>query len=393
MKRINMDHGAATPLDPAVWEAMKPFFLEHFGNPSSGHSLGAEPRRAISGAREKVATLIGASPEEIVFTSCASEANNMAIKGIAAARRSQGNHIVASSIEHFSVLNPLKTLEKEGFRVTLLPVDRYGLVDPGDLASAITPETILVSIMAANPEIGTLQPLESLAAVTRERGIPFHTDACAAAGRVPLDVGVGIDLLTLGGDQLRGPKGSGALYVRRRTRLLPLLEGGIQERGRRAGSENVPAIVGMGEAARLAAETMEERARYLSSLRDELRDGLLSRIPHLHLNGHPERRLPDNLHVSVEFVEGEALLLHLDMAGISVSSGSSCTSQALKSSHVLGAVGLSPELAQGSLLFTLGQDNTAEDIPYVVEELARVARLLRQMSPLYHNYLKEHGDN
>ena len=390
MREINLDYGAATPIDPAVLQVMQPFFTEHYGNPTSFHNLGERPRLALAEAREKVAGLLGADPQEIIFTASASEANNLALKGLAAARRKKGNHIISSAIDHFSVLNPLRTLEKEGYAVTLLPVDRDGLLDPEQLREAITEETILVSIQAANPEIGTLQRLPELTAVAREKGIPFHTDATAAAGFVPLDVEeTGVDLLTLAGDQFYGPKGSGALYVRRGTRLLPLLEGGIQEKGRRAGTENVPAIVGLGEAARLAREDLAQRSSKLSVLRDTLQEKLFAAVPHLHLNGHPHLRLPHNLHVSVEFVEGEALLIHLNMAGIYVSSGSTCTSQALKSSHVLQAVGLASELAQGSLLLTLGPDSKPDDAPYVAEQLSRIAELLRRMSPLYQKYLKE----
>ncbi len=390
MREVNLDYGAATPLDPAVLEAMLPYMREHYGNPSSGHSLGQKPRQAMAEAREKVGRLIGAKPGQILFTASASEANNMAVKGIAAASRKKGTHIVASSIEHFSILNPLKTLEKDGFRITLLPVDEQGLVDAGELERAITPETILVSVAAANAEIGTLQDLKALTAVAKAKGVPFHTDAAAAAGWVPLDVqDLGVDLLTLAGDQLYGPKGSAALYVGQGVRLRPLVEGGIQERGLRAGTENIPVIVGLGEAARIAAETREERAQSLAALRDGLKESLLKHVPHLRVNGHPTRRLPHNLHVSVEFVEGEALLMHLDMAGIYVSSGSSCTSQALKSSHVLAAIGLPPELAQGSLLFTLGRESREEDVSYVSGELARIAQLLRAMSPLYQNFLKK----
>lgn len=390
MKEINLDYGAATPLDPSIVQAMLPYMTEHYGNPSSGHSLSRKPRQALAEARDKVAELIGADPGRVVFTSSASEANNMAIKGIAAAGGKKGKHIIASAIEHFSVLNPLKSLEKEGFKVTLLPVDTHGLVDSRQLADAITPETILVSVAAANPEVGTVQDIKSLSAISRDRGVPFHTDATAAAGWIPLDMeGLDVDLLTLAGDQLYGPKGSAALYVTRRVRIMPLLEGGIQERGLRAGTENIPAIIGLGEAAHMANADMQERSPRIAFLRDQLKESLFATVPHLHLNGHPTRRLPHNLHISVEFVEGESLLMHLDMAGIYVSSGSSCTSQALKSSHVLAAMGLPPELAQGSLLFTLGKDSKQEDIHYVSSELARIAELLRAMSPLYQNYLKK----
>jgi len=394
MKKINLDNAAASPLEPAVLEAMLPFFTEHFGNPSSGHELGNVPRKALEEARASVARLINAEPREIIFTASASEANNLAIKGLIAANRVKGNHIISSVVEHFSVLNQLKTLEKEGFAVTLLPVDQYGLVNPERLEQAITDKTILVSIQAANPEIGTIQPLDDLVKVAESKGVPFHTDAAAAVGWTHLDVKkTGVALLSLAGDQFGGPKGSAALYVSKKTRIRPLIEGGIQERGLRAGTENVPILVGLGMAAKLAAETLAERVKKSSILRDQLKESLINNVPYLHLNGHPEQRLPHNLNFSVEFVEGEALLLRLNMAGIYVSSGSSCTSQALKSSHVLSAIGLPPELAQGSLLFTLGRRNSADEIPYITDQLNSVADLLRKMSPLYHQYLKEVQNN
>lgn len=394
MKTINLDYTAAAPLDRAVLDAMLPYFTEHYGNPSSGHSLGDKPRKAMEEARQNVAQLIGAGAKEVIFTASASEANNLAIKGLVRAGKKKGDHIIASAVEHFSILNQLKSLQKEGYKVTLLPVDSYGAVDPGQLKEAITDQTILVSIQAANPEIGTIQPIEKLAALARDKGVPFHTDASAAAGWIELDVEkMGVDLLALAGDQFYGPKGSGALYIRRGIRLMPLIEGGIQERGLRAGTENVPAIVGLGEAAKAARETLQERSEKAAAMRDQLKENLFNSIPNLHLNGHPENRLPHNLNVSVSFVEGEALLMRLQMAGIYVSSGSSCTSQALKSSHVLTALGVPPELAQGSLQLTLGPDSTAEDIPYITEQLGEIAGLLRNMSPLYHQYLKEGNKN
>jgi cysteine desulfurase len=394
MKTINLDYAAAAPVDPVVLEKMLPYFTEHYGNSSSGHTLGEAPRKALGESREHVAALIGAEARDLVFTATASEANNLAIKGAVERAKKKGNHIISSEIEHFSVLNQLKTLKKQGFEVTLLPVDSTGLVDPEALKNAITGQTILVSIQAANPEIGTVQPLEQLAAITREKGIIFHTDAAAAAGWLPVDVEkFGVDLLSLSGDQFYGPKGAAALYIRRGTKLAPQVEGGIQERGLRAGTENVPAIVGLGEAARIAREVMPVRSAEIAAIRDQLKDSLLAGVPHLHLNGHPEKRLPRNLNLSVEFVEGEALLMRLNMGDILVSSGSSCTSQALKSSHVLAAIGLPPEKAQGSLLFTLGSDNSPEDIPYITEQLEKVAALLRSMSPLYHQFLKEGKNN
>jgi len=394
MKTINLDLAAAAPVDPAVLEIMLPFLTEHYGNPSSGHNLGAKAREALEEARVKVGLLIGAEPRDLIFTSSASEANNLAIKGLVEANKKKGNHIIASSIEHFSVLNQLKTLQRYGFTVTLLPVDHDGMVDPEELAAVITDQTILVSIQMANPEIGTIQPIEQLAALVRGKGIAFHTDATATAGWVPLNVDeMGINLLTLAGDQFYGPKGSAALYVRRGTRLMPQIEGGIQEKGLRAGTENVAAIAGLGEAARLASESLQERAEKTASIRDQLKDSLFKVVPYLRLNGHPEKRLPRNLNIAVEFIEGEALLMRLEMAGIYVSSGSSCASQALKSSHVLTAIGLPPELAQGSLQLSLGKESSAEDIPYITEQMAQVAELLRNMSPLYHKFLKEGQKN
>ena len=394
MKTINLDYTAAVPLDPAVLEVMHPFFTEHFGNPSSGHNLGLIPRRALEEAREKVSLLIGAQPRNLIFTASASEANNLAVKGFLAANKNKGNHIIASSIEHFSIINQLKTLQKEGFAVTLLPVDRYGVVDPAQLADTITDQTILISIQTANPEIGTIQPIAELAAVAREKGVAFHSDAVAAVGWIPLDAEkTGIDLLTIAGDQFNGPKGAAALYIHRGIRLTPLIEGGIQERGLRAGTENVAAIAGMGEAAHLALVSLKDRAQKTAVIRDQLKESLFNEITHLHLNGHPEKRLPRNLNITVEFIEGEALLMRLEMAGIYVSSGSSCASQALKSSHVLTAIGLPPELAQGSLQLTLGWESSAEDIPYITEQMAQVAGLLRNMSPLYHQFLKEGKSN
>ncbi len=397
MKAINLDYSAATPVDEAVLQEMLPYFTEHYGNPSSGHTLGEKPREALEEARSKVGRLIGAEEpgkNQIIFTASSSEANNLAVKGIIAAGKKKGNQIITSAIEHFSILNQLKGLEKEGYEIIRLPVDKYGLIAPGLLEEAISDQTILISIQAANPEIGTIQPIDELAALARKNEIPFHTDAAAAAGGIALDVDrMGVDMLSLAGDQFYGPKGSGALFVRRGVRLRPLIEGGIQEKGLRAGTENVPAIVGLGEAARLAYETLEERAEKVAYFRDQLKESLFNEIPHLHLNGHPEKRLPRNLNISVEFVEGEALLMRLNMAGIYVSSGSSCTSQALKSSHVLEAIGLPPELAQGSLLLAPDRENRIEDIPYITEQMAQVAGLLRNMSPLYHQYLKEEKKN
>ncbi len=394
MKTINLDYSAASPLQAEVLEKILPFFTEHYGNPSSSHKLGDWPRKALDEAREHTARLINAEPQDIIFTTSASEANNLAVKGYLYANAGKGKHIITSSIEHFSILNQLKTLAREGFEVTELPVDSRGMVDPSELAGAITDQTILVTIQAANPEIGTIQPLSELAAVAGEKKVAFHTDAAAAAGWIPLDVKkTNIDLLSLAGDQFYGPKGTGALYIKSGNRIRPLVEGGIQERGLRAGTENVATLVGLGEAARIALKNMEQRTAKAAQFRDRLKESLFAAIPHLHLNGHPEKRLPANLNVSVRFVEGEALLMRLEMAGIYVSSGSSCTSQVLKSSHVLSATGVPAELAQGSLLLTAGPDSSLEDIPYITEKMAEVTELLRNMSPLYHQYKKEAENN
>ena len=384
MREVYLDHGATTPIRPEVVEAMLPYLREHFGNPLSLHRYG--PRRAVEEAREKVAALIGAQPNEVYFTASGSEANNMAVKGIAmmARSRGKGNHIVVSAVEHQSVLYAAETMGKLGFEVTQVPVDRYGLVDPQAVAEALRDDTVLVSVMLANGEIGTIEPIAEIARVVRARGIPFHTDAVAAVGHIPVKVEeLGVDLLSLAGSQFYGPKGAGALYIRRGVRIVPLIDGGIQENGRRAGTENVPAIVGLGVAAELAAAELEERARRLVPLRDRLIARLTGEIPHVYLTGHPTQRLPHHVSVTVEYIEGESMLLFLNMQGVAASSGSTCTSRVLKASHVLTAIGVEPALAQGSLVFTLGEGNTMEDVDYVLEVLPPIIERLRQMSPLY----------
>lgn len=384
MRRVYLDHAATAKTDPRVVEAMMPYLGEEFGNPSSLHDLGVAAKEAVDSARSKVAALIGASPAEIYFTASGSESNNMAIKGASLAQERKGRHIVVSGIEHFSVLHSAKFMERLGFESTRVPVDKYGVVDPDDVARAMRPDTILVSVMQANGEVGTIEPVEEIARITRKKEVPFHTDAVASAGTIPVDVkALGIDLLSLAGQQFYGPKGAAALYVRKGVRVLPLIDGGIQEGGRRAGTENVPGIVGLGRAAELAAEEMSDRVAHASRLRDKLIKGLTGSLDHVYLNGHPTERLPGNVHVSVEFVEGEAMLLMLNQQGVGVASGSSCTSRALKSSHVLVAMGVSPELAQASLLFTLGKENTEEEIDYVLEMLPPIIGRLRAMSPLY----------
>jgi cysteine desulfurase len=386
MKKVYFDHAATTPVHPKVVEAMLPYLKEQFGNPLSLHSFGEDPREALEEARAKVADLIGARPNEIYFTSSGSEANNMAVKGIALMNRQKGQHMVVSAIEHQSVLNATQTLEKMGFEVTQVPVDQHGLVDADDLVAAIRDDTTLVSVMHANNEIGTIEPVAEIARAVKEKrkGITFHTDAVATVGTLPVDVKeLGVDLLSLAGNQFYGPKGAGALFIKRGIRIMPLIDGGIQERGRRAGTENVPAIVGLGVAAELAQESLAEWAEKLIPLRDRLIERLTSEMDRVYLTGHPTKRLPGHVSVCIEFIEGESMLLMLNMQGIAASSGSTCTSRALKASHVLMAIGLEAALAQGSLVFTLGESNTIEDVDYVAEVLPPIVERLRQMSPLY----------
>lgn len=393
MRRVYLDHSATSPVLPEVREAMLPYFGEFFGNPSSMHEWGDPPREAVEKAREQVADFIGASaPEEIIFTSSGTESNNFAVKGLASAQQAKGRHIIISTIEHFSVMNPARSLEKAGFEVTMVPVDNHGLVDPGQVKKSIRPDTILVSIMLANGEVGTIEPIQEISRITRERKITFHTDAVAACGVIPVKVqDLGVDALSLAGNQFYGPKGSGALWVRRGVRIIPLLDGGIQEGGRRAGTEDVPAIVGLGKAAELAAASIPDRIAKLTPMRDKLLKELPSRIGHMTTTGPAEKRLPGLASFCVEFIEGESMLMLLSSKGIAVSSGSSCTSKALKASHVLTAMGLSLEIAQGSILFTLGIDNSPEDMDYVLEVMPPIVQRLREMSPLYSKYIKSKG--
>ena len=392
MRKVYLDHYAASPVLPEVREAMLPFLNGDFGNPSSLHSWGDSAREALEEAREKVAQLVGGKPEEIIFTSNGTESNNLAVKGISAGSRKKGNHIVVSAIEHFSVLNAAKTLEKQGYEVSMVPVDGHGKVDLEALREAVDSDTTLVSIMAANGEIGTLQPIKEIAEIAAEKEVPVHTDAVAAAGFVPIDVSeLGVDALSLSSDMIYGPKGVGALWVRKGVRLIPLLDGGVQEGGRRSGTENMPGIVGMGRAAELAAEKMAPRVEHLSGLRDAMIERLPAAVDYLHLTGHPTERLAWNASFVVEFIEGEGMLLFLDGQGVAVSSGSACTSRALKSSHVLSACEIPPERAQGSMLFSFGPENTLEDVEYVLEVFPPIVERLRAMSPLYDKFIKEGG--
>lgn len=384
MRIINMDHVAASPLLPEVVEAMIPFLKDKYGNPSSMHSLGEEVTEALDEARANVAALINAKDQEIVFTSGGTESNNWALKGICQARRSRGNHLITSSVEHFSIMHAIKALETQGIEVTRLPVDRYGIVDPDEVRKAISPSTILISVMHANNEIGTIQPIAEIGKIAREHSIPFHTDAVATAGVIPLDVeALNVDLLSLSANAFCGPLGIGALYVRKGMRISPLLDGGIQEGGLRAGTENVLGIVGMSKAAEIAAQEMESRIAYLIPFRDRLIKEIPAAIEEVELVGHPTQRLPGNVSVVVRYVEGESMLLFLDMEGIKIASGSACISRSLKVSHVMLAMGIDAGTAQGSLLFTLGKDNTEQDVDEVVRVLPPVVQKLRDMSPLY----------
>ncbi len=389
MKEAYFENHANTRMDEQVLEVMLPYFRERYGNAQSIHSLGALSRDAIEQARGQVARLIGAQDNEVYFTSCASEANNLAVKGVAQAYRQKGKHIIISEIEHFSVLYAARRLSQQGYEVTLLPVDRYGLLDPEDLRKAFREDTVLVSVQHANPEIGTIQPLAEIARLCRERNVPFHTDAVCTAGIIPLDVtSLGVDLLTLSGAQFYGPKGGAALYLKKGVRIVPQIDGGIQENGRRAGTENVPAIVGLGAACELAEKEMEANHRHLLRLRNRLLTALPEKIPYLYINGHPEKHLPNNVSVSVEFVEGEGMFLFLDQKGIYVSSGSACASKSLKMSHVLTAIKVDSAVGQGSILLTLSKYNTDEDIDYLLTEFPSIVAKLRDMSPLYGYFQK-----
>jgi len=379
-----MDHAAGLPVDSRVFEAMKPYWLENYGNPSSSHSFGAAAKNALLESREKLARLIGAEkPEEVIFTSGGTESNNLAIKGVAYRNKDKGNHIITTAIEHISIINICKHLRKQGFEITRIPVDRQGLVEPQEVEDAITDGTILVSCMYANGEIGTVQPIGAIGEIARENQICFHVDAVAAAGKVPIDVEEeNIDLLSVSSNDMYGPKGVGALYIKKGTRIQPVIQGGGQERGLRSGTENVPGIVGMGKAAELAQGEMEAEGRRLNKLRDKLIKGVLDTIESSYLNGHSTRRLPNNANLRFSYIEGESLILGLDILGIQVSSGSACTSKTLEPSHVLLAIGLAHEEAHGSLVFTMGKQNSEEDVDYVLEVLPGVVKRLREISPL-----------
>lgn len=387
---IYMDNAATTRVKQEVLDEMLPYFTENYGNPSSIYTLGSKSKNAIEIARERVAKAINAEPKEIFFTAGGSEADNWAIKGVAFANRNRGNHIITSKIEHHAVLHTCEYLEKQGFKVTYLDVDEYGVVDLEQLKNSITEDTILITIMFANNEIGTIQPIKEIGQIAKEHGVYFHTDAVQAVGHVKIDVDeLNIDLLSMAAHKFYGPKGVGALYVRKGVKIDPLIAGGGQERNRRAGTENVPGIVGMGKAIELAYEHLEENNERLIRLRDKLIKKVFENIDHVRLNGHPTNRLPGNVNLCFEFIEGESMLLSLDMEGIAASSGSACTSGSLDPSHVLLAIGLPHELAHGSLRLTLGDFNTEEEVDYVVEKLTEIVARLRAMSPLYEKAKKE----
>ncbi|MFH1016483.1 MAG: cysteine desulfurase NifS [Chloroflexota bacterium] len=383
MRRIYLDYAATTPTHPDVVKTMLPYFTEKFGNPSAIYACAQETKAAIEDARSKVARLLGARDEEIVFTSGGTEANNFAIKGTAYANKRKGNHIITNVIEHHAVLETCHFLEKMGYRLTILPVDSYGRVSPDDVRNAITPKTTLIAIMMANNEIGTIQPIAEISKIAREAGVYLHTDAVQTACHLPINVDeLGVDMLSMSAHKFYGPKGVGALYIRKGTRLVSFMHGGGQERNRRASTENVPGIVGMGKAVELAMEEMDAEAKRITRLRDKLIKGLFDKIDPLRLNGHPQKRLPNNVNISIAFVEGEAICLNLDVEGICASTGSACSSGSLEPSHVMLALKLPPEEMRSSIRFSLGKWTTDEEIEYVLDVLPRIVNKLRAMSPL-----------
>lgn len=389
MKRIYLDHAATTGLDAAVLSKMAPYFSDIFGNANSQHSFGREAVRGVDEARDTIASLIGAKPNEIYFTSGGTEADNWAIRGAAHANRARGNHLIVSAVEHPAMLTTARELEKEGFEVTLAPVDEFGTVDVAKLEESIRPETVFIGVMAANNEIGTLQPLAEISEIAQKHKILFFTDAVQAAGAIPLDVNAPrVDMMSISGHKFYGPKGVGALYISSGVKTGKILTGGHQERGMRGGTTNVPGVVGMAEALRLAVAKLDENAAYISSLRDRFIARVQKEIPFVKLNGHPKNRLPSNANFSFRYVEGESLLFSLDLAGIAVSSGSACSSGSLEPSHVLLATGMSEGLAHGSLRFSFGRENTAEDVDYTVDKLKEIVVKLRNLSPLFPKDMK-----
>ena len=380
---IYLDNAATTAVRPEVLDTMLPWFTQHYGNPSSIHSAGREAKIAVENARKQVAAAIGAQPQEIYFTGGGSESDNWAIRGLA--DKAMGKHIITSAVEHHAVLHTCEYMEKNGYDVTYLPVDEFGRVSPQAVKDAIREDTILITIMMANNEIGTIEPIAEIGAIAKEAKIPFHTDAVQAVGAIPVDVNaLQVDMLSMSAHKFNGPKGVGALYIRKGVRISPFIFGGAQEHKMRAGTENLAAIVGMGKAVELAVSELDAHAAHLSKLRDKLITGILDVVPDVRLNGHPTDRLPNNFNMCFRYIEGESLLMRLDLAGVEGSSGSACTSGSLDPSHVLLAIGLPHEIAHGSLRLTLGLDTTEEDINYVLETLPGIVQTLRDMSPLYH---------
>lgn len=389
-KIIYLDNAATTRTSPKVVEEMLPFFSKYYGNPSSVYEFSNASKKAVAQARQVIADSLGAKPQEIYFTAGGSESDNWAIKAAAEAYQEKGRHIITSKIEHHAVLHTCQYLESRGFSVTYLDVDEQGVVKLEELKKAIRPDTILISIMFANNEIGTIQPVKEIAEIAREHGILFHTDAVQAYGHVPINVDAfGMDMLSASGHKINGPKGIGFLYIRTGVKIRSFVHGGAQERKRRAGTENVPGIAGLGKAAELAVNTMEERMKKETELRDYLMDRVMAEVPYTRVNGHRKNRLPNNCNFAFQFIEGESLLIMLDMAGICGSSGSACTSGSLDPSHVLLAIGLPHEIAHGSLRLTLSEENTKEEMDYVVGEIKRIVERLRAMSPLYEDFIKK----
>ena len=382
--KIFFDNVSTTRVDPEVLEDMLPYFSQHYGNPSSLHDFGDTAHDALDNARSQVAALIGAGEEEIYFTSCGTESNNLALWGLGRAAKGKGKHIISSVIEHQSIINPLKDMKKEGWEITRIGVDSEGMVDPDEIQKAINDDTVLISIMHANNEVGTIQRIRKISDIARQKEILFHSDGVATAGIIPVDVNeLGVDAYSFSAQQLYGPKGAAALYLRKGIRIKPLLLGGIQERGRRAGTENIPAIVGFGKACEIAKDGMDKNMAHITDIRDRLIEGISKSIDKTKLNGHPTRRIPGSAHISFEFIEGESILLMLNMEGIFAASGSSCASQALKSSYVLTEMGLSPTMAQGSISFSLGKYNTSDEVNRTLEVLPPIIERLRKMSPLF----------
>lgn len=386
MNKVYLDYAATAPCDPEVLKAMEPYFTEIFGNPSSLHSFGQAAKKGLEDSRQVLADFIGARPEEIIFTCGGTESDNFAMLGAAGAMESKGNHIITSVIEHHAVLEPLRFLEKKGFKITYIPVDKDGLVSPDDVKKAVTDKTILVSVMHANNEIGVIQPISEIGSICREKGVYFHSDAVQTVGHIPVNVNdLNVDLLSLSAHKFYGPKGVGALYVRKGTRINRFLHGGDQERGRRASTQNTPGIAGLAKAIELCKNSMEREAKELIRLRDKLIKEIPARISEVRLNGHPVKRLPNNVNFSFQYIEGESIILNLDMLGIAVSTGSACTSSSLEPSHVLLAIGLSHEVAHGSVRVSMGRWTKEEEIDYFLDNLPKIVSKLRAMSPLYEN--------